>query len=96
VFGTTDAGPVKVTAGDLAGVLRELAGEGVTSLLVEGGPTLQRAFWDAGLADRVQIIETPTRIGDGVPAFRPNVPSDARRLRIGDDVLIEWDVHRTD
>ena len=75
--------------------LRELASRDVLALLVEGGPTLHRAFWDAGLVDRVQIIETPHEMLTGLPAFVP-AHDDARvtRRRIRTDVLVEWDVHR--
>lgn len=97
VFDTTDAGPVRVTAESVPAELAWLAANNVTSVLVEGGPTLHRAFWDGGFVDRVQVIETPVILGDGgVAAFRPPVPSDARQHRIGDDLLMEWDVHRTD
>jgi diaminohydroxyphosphoribosylaminopyrimidine deaminase/5-amino-6-(5-phosphoribosylamino)uracil reductase len=95
VFGTRDAGPVRVTKESVTAELAHLAEQGIVSLVVEGGPTLHHAFWDAGVVDRVQIIETPAVLGGGVPAFRPSEPADARRLRIGDDVLIDWDVHRT-
>jgi diaminohydroxyphosphoribosylaminopyrimidine deaminase/5-amino-6-(5-phosphoribosylamino)uracil reductase len=80
--------------------LKRLAGRGITSLLVEGGPALHRAFWDAGVVDRVQIIETPVTLGDsggaGIVAFRPPAPDGADTRRIGDDLLIEWHVHRPD
>ena len=40
----------------------------VTSVIVEGGPTLHEAFWNAGLVDRVQIYVAPTPLGDaGIP-----------------------------
>lgn len=96
VFATRDAGPVRVTAEPVDAELGRLAKDGILSLLVEGGPALHRAFWDAGLVDRVQIIETPVLLGQGVTAFRPPAPADARQRRIGDDLLIEWHVHRTD
>ena len=99
VFATRDAGPVTVTKETIPMELARLAELGVTSLLVEGGPALHRAFWDSGLVDRVQIIETPVTLGDaggsGVVAFRPSEPAGAERRRIGDDLLIEWHVHRT-
>lgn len=77
--------------------LRYLAEREVQSLLVEGGPTLQRAFWDAGVIDRVQVIETPTVLGRGIRAFLPDFAPERhdRRLR-GADALMEWDVHRPD
>lgn len=95
VFTTRDAGPVLVTSAPIADALHDLAGRGILSLLVEGGPTLHRAFWDAGVVDRVQMIETPVALGRGVEAFRPAAPPDAERRRIGDDLLTTWDVHRT-
>lgn len=95
VFATADAGPIIVTREDIPATLAELARRDVVSLLVEGGPTLHRAFWDAGVVDRVQVVETPVMLGGGVAAFRPPAPVDAETRRIGDDLLIEWDVHRT-
>ena len=86
----------------LADVLQALGTTGVTSLIVEGGPVLHRAFWDAGLVDRVQIYVTPHTLGPGgVPWIDDPVigsPSIARRQSwtLGDDVLIEGYVHRTD
>jgi diaminohydroxyphosphoribosylaminopyrimidine deaminase/5-amino-6-(5-phosphoribosylamino)uracil reductase len=43
--------PCVEKSGDLAAVLRELADDGITSLLVEGGEQTARAFHDAGLVD---------------------------------------------
>lgn len=40
--------------------LGRLYAEGVTSLLVEGGPTLQRAFLEAGLVDEIRREVSPT------------------------------------
>ncbi len=81
----------------IAAALHELASREVLALLVEGGPTLQRAFWDAGVVDRVQIIETPTMLGSGVAGFLPSCGQAAvTTRRHGADVLKEWDVHRAD
>jgi diaminohydroxyphosphoribosylaminopyrimidine deaminase/5-amino-6-(5-phosphoribosylamino)uracil reductase len=85
---------------DLAEVLRRLADREVQSLLVEGGPTLQAAFLDAKLVDRVQFVRTPVRLGSGVPTF--GWPGDRaasgplRETMLGEDVLTECDVHRLD
>jgi diaminohydroxyphosphoribosylaminopyrimidine deaminase / 5-amino-6-(5-phosphoribosylamino)uracil reductase len=77
--------------------VRYLAERDVQSLLVEGGPTLHRAFWDAGVIDRVQVIETPAVIGRGVRAFLPDfAPERLERRMHGPDALMEWDVHRPD
>ena len=82
--------------------LEILLQRGVTSLLVEGGTTLHRAFWDAGLVDRVQMYIAPVSLGetavrwlDGPVISHPAVVE--RRVRpLGEDVLIEAYVHRTD
>jgi len=49
---------------DIAAMLTELAGRGVTRLLVEGGATVHAAFLDRGLADRLEIFTAPTVLGD--------------------------------
>ena len=52
-------------------VLMRLAAEGITRLLVEGGPTTARAFLDAGLADEVIMMQSEARLdpGSSLPAF---------------------------
>ncbi|MFY9641496.1 MAG: bifunctional diaminohydroxyphosphoribosylaminopyrimidine deaminase/5-amino-6-(5-phosphoribosylamino)uracil reductase RibD [Rhodomicrobium sp.] len=52
-------------------VLMRLAAEGITRLLVEGGPTTARAFLDAGLADEAVIMQGEARLdaGSTLPAF---------------------------
>jgi diaminohydroxyphosphoribosylaminopyrimidine deaminase/5-amino-6-(5-phosphoribosylamino)uracil reductase len=83
-------------------VLETLVTQGVTSLVVEGGTTLHRSFWDAGLVDRVQMYVTPRTVGTGgVRWLEHPVVSDPsvveRQARpLGEDVLIEAYVHRTD
>ncbi len=61
------------TAGSLSLrlVLMRLAAEGITRLLVEGGPTTARAFLDAGLADEAVIMQSEARLdpGSSLPAF---------------------------
>jgi diaminohydroxyphosphoribosylaminopyrimidine deaminase/5-amino-6-(5-phosphoribosylamino)uracil reductase len=81
-------------ARDLPAVLSWLAGRGVLSLLVEGGPQLQTAFANAGLVDRVQRVTTPHRLGGGVPAAAIVRASTghARVAQLGEDVLSEFDV----
>jgi len=86
---------------DLANVLARLARREVLSLLVEGGPAIQTAFLAAGLIDRVQVVRTPVVLGEGVPALRlPGLAGHQagaiRETILGDDVLVESDVHRTD
>jgi len=62
--------PERVTLkrGDLAPQLAEMYLRGITSLLVEGGPTLLRSFIDADLYDEVRIERSALTIGSGIPA----------------------------
>jgi diaminohydroxyphosphoribosylaminopyrimidine deaminase/5-amino-6-(5-phosphoribosylamino)uracil reductase len=73
-----------------------------TSLLVEGGPTLQAAFWRAGLVDRIELFVTPWIAGPAGPEW--NVApigaiaglDDRSAVPLGDDVVIQGYVHRAD
>ena len=66
---------LELRTGPLDEELRALAGDGVQSLLLEGGPTLARAFLEAGLVDKLLLFVAPALAGDGpfaVPgAHRP-------------------------
>ncbi len=82
----------------LAPLLKWLGARGVTSLLVEGGPTLQRAFVAEGLVDRVQLIVTPQTLGEGVRLVLgagDGLPWSAapRTKMLGEDLLVDIDVH---
>lgn len=59
----------------LESVCRELYKRGVTSLLVEGGPTLIGNFITAGLWDEARVEQSPTALREGVPA--PDLPRGA-------------------
>jgi diaminohydroxyphosphoribosylaminopyrimidine deaminase/5-amino-6-(5-phosphoribosylamino)uracil reductase len=82
--------------------LQMLAEREMTSLIVEGGATLHRAFWDAGLVDRVQMYVSPQRLGpDGVDWLPFAVMTSPRLTErtaqfLGDDTLLEAYVHRPD
>lgn len=51
---------------------RLYADEGITSLMVEGGPTLLRSFIGEGLYDDVRIETTSVTLGKGLPS--PQIP----------------------
>jgi diaminohydroxyphosphoribosylaminopyrimidine deaminase/5-amino-6-(5-phosphoribosylamino)uracil reductase len=93
---------VEAMPGDeLIGGLERLAQRGITSLLLEGGPRLQRAFWAAGCVDALQLFIAPIAAGaSGVPWLdvselpMPGLPSSVRVY--GPDVRVDVDVHRTD
>jgi diaminohydroxyphosphoribosylaminopyrimidine deaminase/5-amino-6-(5-phosphoribosylamino)uracil reductase len=85
----------------LTGGLERLAQRGITSLLLEGGPRLQRAFWSAGCIDTLQLYIAPLSVGaNGVawldsgscPLLQP--PTLVRAC--GPDVRVDIDVHRID
>jgi diaminohydroxyphosphoribosylaminopyrimidine deaminase/5-amino-6-(5-phosphoribosylamino)uracil reductase len=83
----------------LPNALEQLAARGISSLMVEGGVALHRAFWDAGLVDRVQIYETPRLLGPqglewlGLPL--PRLGKLTTRA-LGTDTLTEAYVHGAD
>lgn len=85
---------------DLPWLMRELGKTGVTSLLVEGGSSLNSYCIESGIVDKIMFFIAPKIIGgkDSVPAvggksFRKL--QDAIRIRemqvrkFGDDILIE-------
>lgn len=83
----------------LRDTMERLATLGVSSIIVEGGVSLHRAFWDAGLVDRVQMYMTPHVLG---PEGLEWLPLPLLRLgpvaerQLGADRLAEAYVHRTD
>ena len=54
---------------DLAAVLKELAGRGITRLMVEGGPTIAAAFVQADLVDEAALFRSPNPLGEGIDAL---------------------------
>jgi diaminohydroxyphosphoribosylaminopyrimidine deaminase/5-amino-6-(5-phosphoribosylamino)uracil reductase len=77
--------------------LAALAGEGVRSLLLEGGPTLAASFLGAGLVDKLLVFVAPRLSGDGEgPVAALPDPVDLRRLngeQVGEDILLTAYVH---
>ena len=69
-------------------VLEDMASQGISSLMVEGGAVLAQAFLDVGLVDEIVLFEAPLELGQGLAA--PKVPSAFRRgrkLDLGPDTL---------
>jgi diaminohydroxyphosphoribosylaminopyrimidine deaminase / 5-amino-6-(5-phosphoribosylamino)uracil reductase len=96
VFGS---GPseLEVRSGPLAEELRALAGEGVQSLLLEGGPTLATSFLREGFVDKLMLFVAPQVAGAGL-AFAPELDDEIALTRmtverLGDDVLLTGYVH---
>ena len=90
---------LELRSGPLEDELRALAAEGVQSLLLEGGPTLAAAFFEADLIDKVLLFVAPTIAGQGPPlvaALRsPRTLSHLTARQVGNDVLLEAYVHST-
>jgi len=88
---------------NLRWLMRRLGGEGVTSLLVEGGGEVNAAFLEAGLAQRVAFFYAPKILG-GRDARRGVAGEGARRLadlielrevewrRVGEDLMLSAQV----
>jgi diaminohydroxyphosphoribosylaminopyrimidine deaminase/5-amino-6-(5-phosphoribosylamino)uracil reductase len=94
------AGAEIVEAPSLAAALELLAAREISTLLIEGGPTLQAALVRESLADRLHLIVAAHVIGaGGIQWLGADVldPFDLLPVRIeprGPDVWIEADVHR--
>jgi len=75
-------------------VMRHLAGMEVTSLLLEGGPTVHRAAWEEGVVDRVKRFIAPVTLGSqAVPWFQDDMlMAGLKELYVetyGPDILVE-------
>ena len=82
----------ELVSGPLEEELRRLAGEGVQSLLLEGGPTLATSFLAAGLVDKLLVFVAPVVSGEG-PRFLGDLPEPLRlsrleALTVGEDVCL--------
>ena len=60
-----------VPARTLLDALTTLRGDGIESILIEGGAGLVTSLWTQRLIDRIYWIQAPIWLGDGVRAFRP-------------------------
>jgi len=76
---------------NLRWVLRKLGQMGITSVLIEGGPTLLAAAFDAGLVDKVAFFYAPKVIA-GAARMAEATTVEGRWRRIGSEMLFEGDV----
>jgi diaminohydroxyphosphoribosylaminopyrimidine deaminase/5-amino-6-(5-phosphoribosylamino)uracil reductase len=67
---------------DLAAALKTLAGQGITRLMVEGGPTLAASFVTADLVDEAALIYSEKLIGDDGIAPLEGMPLDVLTSRL--------------
>ena len=88
--------------GDLTSVFRRLGERQLLSLVLEGGPTLQKAAVAAGLVDALHLYVAPITLGSqGVPWLEPDdlrvaMLADRQVMPLGPDVFMEGYVHRID
>ena len=95
VFGSgpmPDGVDLELRSGPLEEELGELAGEGVQSLLLEGGPTLATAFLQAGLVDKLLVFVAPKLAGAG-PTLLGELDESVElsrfeTRRVGEDLLL--------
>lgn len=83
------------SAGDLGGVLDDLAGRGVRRLMVEGGGAVLAGFLGAGLADELQLAVAPLFVGEpDAPRFLGVAGNPRARLvemrPVGDVALLRY------
>ena len=92
-----DGVDLELRTGAPADELRALAGDGVQSLLLEGGPTLAAAFLRADLVDKVLVFVAPVLAGTGPPLLSEvEAPVRLSRFgaeRVGEDLLLSAYVH---
>jgi diaminohydroxyphosphoribosylaminopyrimidine deaminase/5-amino-6-(5-phosphoribosylamino)uracil reductase len=90
---------VVVSDGSVRAALAALGARGVSSLLLEGGPTLHRAAVDEGVVDYVRLYVTPHLLGVGGDGFPGGAGwssfawTEPRIAPLGPDVLVEGYVH---
>jgi diaminohydroxyphosphoribosylaminopyrimidine deaminase / 5-amino-6-(5-phosphoribosylamino)uracil reductase len=88
---------LELRPGPLEEELAALAGEGVQTLLLEGGPTLAGAFVAADLVDKLLVFVAPTLAGEGSGPLavlpEPHALTRLTSEASGEDVLLTAYVH---
>jgi diaminohydroxyphosphoribosylaminopyrimidine deaminase/5-amino-6-(5-phosphoribosylamino)uracil reductase len=83
---------------DAESILRSLAAEGVSSVLIEGGAYTVGGFVNRFLADKLYLFVAPKILGDGWNGFYLETPRHLHKsiklamtkvVLLGEDVLIE-------
>ncbi len=78
-------------------LMDDLAAQGISSVLVEGGAGVAKSFLDEGLVDRLAIFRSPVEIGsefgvavDGIETHIADKFKILRQARYGDDAYAEY------
>ncbi|MDE2509740.1 MAG: dihydrofolate reductase family protein, partial [Elusimicrobia bacterium] len=74
---------------DVRAAMRDLAAQGVGTVLVEGGPTIHAAFLRAGLVDEVRIFLAPKLLSGADDPNRAPKLVNPRLTKVGDDWLVQ-------
>lgn len=74
---------------DLNCLLNDLQERGIQSVLVEGGPTIHKAFYKAGLWDEIRRFVSPVSIGSGVTSLQMHNEPESVEM-IGTDSLLTY------
>ena len=86
-----DAGAeILVADEDRAAALADLGRRGITSLFLEGGPTLAGAFAAAGEVDESRVFVAPRACSAARGAPRPPSTAGAERRRLIETRFKEW------
>ena len=67
--------PIILRDADLLEAMRALYRRGITSVLVEGGPTVLQSFIDSGLWDAARVETAPFALGPQGRAKAPALPA---------------------
>jgi diaminohydroxyphosphoribosylaminopyrimidine deaminase/5-amino-6-(5-phosphoribosylamino)uracil reductase len=95
VFGSgplPEGSELELRTGPLEAELAALAGEGIQSLLLEGGPTIAASFLAADLVDKLMVFVAPVLAGAG-PGLVASLPEPQQLSRlsarpVGPDLLL--------
>ncbi len=88
-------GPVRATSlrtRDPRVALQQLQAREIRHVLVEGGPTVARAFVEAGLVDELLWITAPTVLGDGPLAMGAGLLEPVRHWRRDETLDVDGDL----
>lgn len=85
---------VEFTRGNLHAQLSSLYADGITSVLIEGGPTIQKSFIEANLWDEIRIETADFTIPCGIPA--PTLPRADKTITESKNIKILLNNHLPD
>lgn len=76
----------------LGQIMDELAAKGITSMYVEGGPSVWSSFLKEGFVDELMMYFAPKFLGDGVTTFE-DLDIDVKKVRFRETQVLGGDVY---